>query len=115
MDHRRTFCYVDDAVEMLVRASQSQGCRDETLNLGRQEPEVTIGELARLVLAALNQEMVIKPLPATSGSPARRAPDMTKTTALTGFSAGIGLERGLELTYAWYRSRVFDAAGPTAL
>jgi UDP-glucuronate decarboxylase len=115
VDHRRTFCYVDDAVEMLVRTSQSQGCLDETLNLGRQEPEVSIGELARLVLDTVNQEMAIKPLPATPGSPARRAPEMTKTTALTGFSAGIGLERGLELTYAWYRSRVFDAAGPSAL
>src|SRR5690606_35760630 len=48
IDHRRTFCYIDDAVEYLTRLLGPAG-RDGTFNIGVEAPEVTIGELAELL------------------------------------------------------------------
>ena len=105
--HRRTFCYVDDAVEMIWRAASSAACSGETLNLGVQEPEVSIGELAVQIAAAVGKPLAIVPLPATRGSPPRRCPDVTRMQELIGYAPRCGLASGIERTYDWYRRRVF--------
>jgi UDP-glucose 4-epimerase len=107
--HRRTFCYVDDAVEMILRAAESTQCEGETLNIGTQEPEVTIGDLAALIVNVVGKDLEIVPRPPTPGSPERRCPDMSKTTALTGYGARIGLEEGVARTYDAYRRQGFQA------
>jgi nucleoside-diphosphate-sugar epimerase len=112
VDHRRTFCYIDDAVEMIVRALREPRCAGATLNLGTQAPEVSIREVAELVAHVVGKDLEIVPLPATSGSPTRRCPDMSRTTELTGYASQIGLEDGIRRTYEAYRDRVFDAAPP---
>ena len=38
VDHRRTFCFIDDAVEMVVRAAKAAGCEGQVLNVGNREP-----------------------------------------------------------------------------
>ena len=114
VDHRRTFCYVDDAVEMIRRAAESPACDGETLNVGRQAPEVTIGELAELVVQVVGKRLEIVPRPATAGSPARRCPDMSRTFALTGYEAQTDLERGVARTYGWYASHVFSPSAAAA-
>jgi UDP-glucose 4-epimerase len=108
VDHRRTFCYVDDAVEMIWRAASSPSCVGETLNLGAEEPEVSIGELAALIATTVDKEVEIVALPPTAGSPARRCPDMTKTRALIGYRPRVELADGIRRTYHWYRAHVFD-------
>jgi len=108
MDHRRTFCFVDDAVEMLWRAASSPGCRNATLNLGADRPEVSIGELARLIVETVDKPLEIVGLPATAGSPARRCPDTSRMTALTGYTAQVDLATGVARTYDWYRRCLFD-------
>ncbi len=111
VDHSRTFCFVEDAVELIARAAESPGCLGETLNIGREAPEVTIGELARLIVHVVGKDLEIVPLPATAGSPRRRCPDMTKTVGLTGYEPRIELEEGIRRTYEAYRPKVFEAAG----
>jgi len=108
VEHRRTFCHVDDAVGMMAAALASPACEGETLNIGRQEPEVSIGDLARLIVNTVGKRLAIVPGPTTAGSPPRRCPDMTKTRSLTGFEPTVDLERGVERTYSWYASHVFD-------
>lgn len=110
VDHRRTFCYVDDAVEMIRRVAESPRCAGETLNVGTQAPEVSIGELARMIVKTVGRDLEIVPEPATSGSPPRRCPDMSKTIELTGSAPRVGLQEGITRTYRWYRAHVFDAA-----
>ena len=41
-DHTRTFCYISDAVEQLVRMSRSAECENKTVNLGTEAPETKI-------------------------------------------------------------------------
>lgn len=108
VEHRRTFCYVEDAVEMMVRAAESPRCQGQTLNIGVQEPEVTIGELAELVANVVGKELEVVPLPPTPGSPGRRCPDMTTTIELTGYEPVVALEDGVRRTYKAYRASVFE-------
>ena len=107
IDHRRTFCFVDDAVEMIWRAASSPAGCGATLNVGTAEPEIAVGELARLIAATVGKEIEIVSLPPTPGSPQRRCPDMTRTRELTGYEPQVELSTGLERTYAWYRAHVF--------
>lgn len=103
----RTFCFVDDAVEMIANAAETPACAGEVLNIGAAAPEVTIGELAGQIIAAVSRRLTIEPHPAPPGSPARRCPDMSKTTRLTGLQARVSLADGIERTHAWYRDRGF--------
>ncbi len=108
LDHRRAFCYVDDAVELVARASTADGCDEEVLNVGREEREVSIAELARIVVSVVGKRLEIVDAGEGAGSPRRRCPNMTKTTRLTGYRASVDLEQGIGLTYEWYRENVFD-------
>jgi nucleoside-diphosphate-sugar epimerase len=107
VDHRRTFCFVSDAVEMMARAAEAPAGAGETLNLGAGGPEVAIGELAKLVLEVVGRDLEIEPLAPHAGSPARRCPDVSRMTELTGHEAQVPLEDGVRLTYDWYRENVF--------
>ena len=110
VEHRRTFCYIDDAVEMIARALESPRCESATLNVGTQAPEVTIGELAALIVAVVGKDLEIVPGPTTPGSPERRCPDMSRTAELTGYTSRVALEEGVRRTYEAYREAVFEPA-----
>ena len=112
VDHRRAFCYVDDAVRMLIRIVESPSCADQTLNLGRESPELSIGELAQCVREVMGRnDLEIEPQPETPGSPPRRAPDMGRAIRLTGCLPEVDIETGLGRTYQWYRREIFEGHG----
>jgi nucleoside-diphosphate-sugar epimerase len=114
VEHRRTFCFIDDAIDMIGQAAFSERCAGEVLNVGNQTPEVTMGELARAICRTVGRDLDIAAQPATPGSPARRCPDMSRMAELTGVRAQVGLEEGLQRTWDWYRREVFDSGGPSA-
>jgi nucleoside-diphosphate-sugar epimerase len=113
-DHRRSFCFVDDAVEMLKRMLEVHECEGKTLNLGAQFPEVTIREVVQMCIDVTGKSLGISDLPPTPGSPNRRAPDMRLTNELLGVESRVSLREGIEQTWAWYREHVFVNNGPTA-
>jgi nucleoside-diphosphate-sugar epimerase len=108
IDHRRTFCFIDDAVEYLRRLIDTPNGLAGTFNIGVESPEVTIGELASLLCEIVGKRLRIVPGDTTPGSPPRRCPDMTKTIAATDYEPAMSLMAGTSLTYAWYRDRVFE-------
>ena len=110
VEHRRTFCFVADAVELIRLALEAPGAAGRTLNLGAGAPEVTIGHLATLVAQVVGKELTIVPLPPTPGSPSRRQPDMSLAAAVTGFRAQVDLEEGVTRTFDWYREHLFEHA-----
>jgi nucleoside-diphosphate-sugar epimerase len=114
VEHSRTFCYISDGVAMIKAAAEADACVGATLNVGTQSPEVTIRQLVDTILKLLNKPLEIVAKPATPGSPVRRCPDMSKTLALTGYESRVGLETGVELTYDWYKTRIFDGQQVTA-
>jgi UDP-glucose 4-epimerase len=112
--HRRTFCYIDDAVDLLLRIVDSEACRNVSVNLGSTDQEVTMAEVAQVVADVVGRKLVLEPLPDTPGSPARRAPDMELSRSLTHYQSRVKLRDGVARTYDWYRANVFEGAGVTA-
>ncbi len=109
VSHRRTFCFIDDVVTQIAAIAGSDKCAGETLNVGNQEPEVSIQQVAEIVCDTVGKKLRIAPRPETPGSPARRCPDMQRTLALTGCRGQVDLPEGVRRTYDWYRANVFQA------
>jgi UDP-glucose 4-epimerase len=107
VEHRRSFCFIDDAVEMLKRVLFSPAALNQVVNLGSEGPEVTVGRVAEIVIATVGKPLGIEARLPTPGSPTRRAPKMTRMTEATGYIAKVNLEEGIRRTYDWYRARVF--------
>jgi nucleoside-diphosphate-sugar epimerase len=95
----RSFCYVDDLVEGIIRI-MFRG-RNEPVNLGNPH-EFTILRLARLVikLTGTKSRIVFKPLP--EDDPRQRKPDISKARKLLGWQPKVELEEGLKNTLAWF-------------
>ncbi|GBD41301.1 UDP-glucose 4-epimerase [bacterium HR39] len=97
----RSFCYVDDLIEGLVRLMESPSDITGPINLGNPQ-EFTILELAELVreLTGSRSEIVFRPLP--QDDPVRRCPDITRARTLLGWEPRTPLREGLERTIAWF-------------
>lgn len=108
IDHKRSFCYIDDAVEFIRNAAEKDSCVGETLNLGNQDAEISMRVLAEIILEVTGKRLEIKPLPDPAGSPKRRCPDMKKTISLTGYRAKVSIVEGVRRTFDWYRKNVFE-------
>lgn len=108
VSHTRTFCYVEDAAAMLEAIATSPDAAGQTFNLGVQAPEISMGQLAALVCETVGKRLTIAPMPATPGSPARRAPETSLLQAACGAMPLTPLEQGLRRTYRWYREHVFS-------
>ena len=99
----RSFIYVEDFARGVLDAAQ-RGAAGEVANLGAEE-EITIRDLAGLILAAAGSRarLVFDPSRPT-GQPRRRC-DTNRSRERLGFQARIGLAEGLRRTVAWYLSR----------
>jgi UDP-glucuronate decarboxylase len=105
----RSFCYVDDLVEGLVRLMASPEALRDPVNLGNPS-EFTIRELAELVLARTGSRsrLVYRELPVDD--PRQRRPDITRARALLGWSPRVSLDRGLDQIIAYFEGRRLAAA-----
>ena len=107
VNHTRTFCFIDDAIEQLKRISQSTECLNTVLNLGNQKPEISIRDLSAIIIDTVGNSLNIIEASDTSGSVSRRCPDMTKMTNKIKYSAKCDLQTGISKTYAWYSDKFF--------
>ncbi|MGA0604784.1 UDP-glucuronic acid decarboxylase family protein [Phenylobacterium sp. VNQ135] len=100
----RSFCYVDDEIDGLVRLMEYDGPQPGPVNIGNPS-ERTIRELVDLVLAMTgsSSEIVFHPLP--TDDPKRRRPDIAKADRLLGWRPTTPLEMGLRATIAWFEGR----------
>lgn len=97
----RSFCYVDDLVEYLVRVASIDKARGEVINIGNPE-EKTIRELADTIVAITKYDQGIELHEARKEDPARRRPDISKAQAILGYTPSITLREGLEKTLHFY-------------
>ncbi|OGL72360.1 hypothetical protein A3F28_00760 [Candidatus Uhrbacteria bacterium RIFCSPHIGHO2_12_FULL_57_11] len=100
----RDFNYVDDNVEIAIRALLAERANGQTVNVGSGKP-VTISELARKIAAAAGR-LDLEPayLPKREIEIRYRCPDTTKMKDLLGYEPQISLEDGLRRTLEWYKS-----------
>lgn len=114
IDHRRTFCFIDDAIDYVVALLATDEAIGGTFNIGTQEPEITMGALAQLLCGVVGRDLTIVAGETHAGSPPRRAPDMTHTDAVSGHRAQVSLLDGATRTYEWYRANIFEGDGVSA-
>jgi UDP-glucuronate decarboxylase len=97
----RSFCYVDDLVEGLIRLMETSGKVTGPVNLGNPA-EFTIRELADLVidLTGSSSKIISRPLP--EDDPRQRCPDITKARELLAWKPVVGLRDGLLKTISYF-------------
>jgi len=97
----RSFCYVDDLIEGILRLMATPDDFTGPVNLGN-ESEFTIAELAHLIIDLTNSRSAIvsKPLPADD--PRQRRPDTTLARSSLGWQAHTPLAEGLKHTIRYF-------------
>lgn len=106
----RSFCYVDDLVEGLIRLMNKEGIMGP-INFGNPD-ERTIKEIAELVirLTGSASEIVYKPLP--KDDPVRRKPDISLAKKNLGWQPKVKLEEGLPRVIEYFRPLAARHAAP---
>jgi UDP-glucuronate decarboxylase len=98
----RSFCYVDDLIEGMIRLMESPPEFTGPVNIGNPG-EFTMIELAELVLRTVggDSKLVFRPLPADD--PRQRQPDISLAKQELGWEPKVALEDGLKETVAYFR------------
>jgi len=101
----RSFCYVDDLIEVIVRMMASEDDFTGPVNTGNPG-EFTIKELADLVKEKINKNLniVYKPLP--SDDPTQRCPDITLAKTKLNWEPKIKLAEGLDKTIEYFDKKI---------
>ncbi|MEJ7576960.1 MAG: UDP-glucuronic acid decarboxylase family protein [Pyrinomonadaceae bacterium] len=103
-EQTRSFCYVDDLVEGLIRLMNAEGIHDP-VNLGNPS-EFTIRELAEEVMGVVGSKQDVKFCPLPQDDPRQRQPDITRAKELLGWTPTIPLREGLKKTVEYFAGRV---------
>jgi UDP-glucuronate decarboxylase len=103
--HTRSFCYVDDLVEGMIRMMDGPDDFIGPVNLGN-EGEFTIGELAEKVISMTGSHSKIVYMPLPQDDPSKRKPDISLAVRKLGWRPVITLEKGLGKTIAYFRDRL---------
>ena len=100
----RSFCYVDDMVEGMIRMMGAEGFIGP-VNLGNPV-ENTILQFAERIIAITGSrsKIVFKPLP--QDDPKQRRPDIALAVAKLGWKPQVELDTGLERTVAYFSGRI---------
>jgi len=104
----RSFCYVSDLVEGIMRLLDSD--EHEPTNIGNPQ-EITILEFAERIreLTGTKAEIIFKPLP--QDDPKQRCPDISKAKRVLKWEPNVGLAEGLRLTLEYFQEKVAETQG----
>ncbi len=102
----RSFCYINDALEAIFKISFSN-TSGEAFNVGNPEPEISVKDLASLVVELLSHQVQaehVDPPHAVyaSSDPKRRCPDISKLQSFVNFKPRYALREGLQRTIEWF-------------
>ena len=105
----RSFCYVDDLVEAMIRTMNTPDDFTGPVNIGNPR-EFTIVQLAEevLKLTGSKSKLIYKPLP--SDDPRQRRPDITLAKQVLNWAPSIELEEGLRKTIKYFQTKLFPNA-----
>ncbi len=101
----RSFCYVDDLVEGIVRLLFSN--EHMPVNIGNPV-ELTILEFAEMINKLVNNQagVTFKPAGRQESDPKRRRPDITRARAILGWEPGVDVEEGLRRTIPYFQQKL---------
>lgn len=101
----RSFCYVSDLVDGLMRAMEKENTKGEIINLGNPD-ERSVLEIAELIKKLSGSTSDITHIPARQEDISRRKPDITRAKQLLQWVPTVGLEEGLGKTIDYFKGLV---------
>ncbi len=100
--HKRTFCDVDFAIELILNISHSKDSLKKIFNIGSPEKEISIMQLAKKIKRILNSKnKLISSNLEKDNSPEKRRPDMKRSLSYTKLKHNF--EKRLKETVLWYK------------
>ncbi len=103
----RSFCYVDDLIEVIIRFMNTEDNFSGPINLGNPN-EFTILELAEKIIELTNSKskLIFKPLP--EDDPTQRCPDISLAKSKLGWEPVTSLDEGLKKTISYFNNLLND-------
>jgi UDP-glucuronate decarboxylase len=105
--HTRSFQYVDDLVDGLIRLMDTPDSFTGPVNLGNPV-EVSVNDLAKMIIRMTGSKSKITYLPLPEDDPRQRQPDIGLAKKELGWEPTISLEKGLERTIEYFNSKIGD-------
>lgn len=105
----RSFCYVSDMVEGLVRMMEQDSGFIGPVNLGNPA-EITVRELAETVIPMIDPSLRMVCVELPSDDPTRRRPDISLAGEKLGWAPSVPLKEGLARTVGYFRDRYGDGS-----
>jgi UDP-glucuronate decarboxylase len=103
-EQTRSFCYVNDLVEGLIRLMRTEGIH-EPVNLGNPH-EFTIRALADEIAGICDSPSSVRYCPLPQDDPSQRRPDISRAQLLLGWTPRVELPEGLRYTIDDFRARL---------
>jgi UDP-glucose 4-epimerase len=102
----RSWCFVDDFVDGVLRCAENPAAIGQAFNLGNPQGTVTNFELANMIIRLTNSksEIVYRPHPGPEVD--LRVPSIEKAQTLLGYTPTTSLEAGLKKAIAWYQTNM---------
>lgn len=107
----RSFCYVDDLGDGLIRLMETGDAVTGPINLGNPT-EFTMRELAEKVISITGTRSKIEFRPLPADDPKQRQPDITRARELLGWNPKVALSEGLEKTIAYFQGVIANLPDP---
>jgi UDP-glucuronate decarboxylase len=99
----RSFCYVSDLVEAIIKVILLPGCPSGPINLGNPTPS-SISEIAQIILEKTNSRSEIAFLELPSDDPKHRLPDISFAKSLLNWQPTIDVSTGLNRTINYFKT-----------
>ena len=101
----RSFCYVDDTVDALIRLMSTDDGVTGPVNIGNPA-EISVTDLAELIIAKTGSLAALERARLPEDDPKKRRPDIGLARELLGWEPKVQLEQGLERTIAYFRELI---------
>jgi len=107
----RSFCFVTDLIDGLVRLMGTADAVTGPVNLGNPV-EFTIGELAQRVIELTGSRSAIEHRPLPTNDPRQRRPDISLAREALGWQPTVALDEGLRHTIAYFERLLAERGAP---
>lgn len=98
----RSFCYVSDTVDALIRLMEAPPAGFTVVNVGNPDERTVLSVAESVVSAARSGSRIVRrPLP--QDDPRQRLPDISRAKELLGWAPRVGFDEGLRMTVEWFR------------
>ncbi len=104
-NHKRVFCYIDEAIQQIIKTFTKKSSNKEILNIGSNSNEISIWALANEIAKIKKNNKKLMRGKITPGSPSRRVTSTKKTKNISGKYPKISFKKALLKTYEWYQKK----------